>query len=140
MTIEEKLRLYILNKYCTMAKFSDEVGISPATLSAIFKRGLKNCSASNLFKICEALGISLDALQEGEIVPKEKNLSLADIKQAMTMLARAHKLAVDNEPLTPMEYTIFVNNMELTCEIIKQNRSFAKQNELPETGSAENDK
>ena len=70
MTIEEKLKLYILERYLTMANFSNACGIGQTTLSAIFKRGVGSCTAKTLYSICDILEISMDALFNGLILPR----------------------------------------------------------------------
>lgn len=122
MTIEEKLRLYILEKYCTMANFSCEVGISPATLSAIFKRGIENCSVSNLFKICEKLNLSLDALANGEIKPKSERepLEYKDWKYIFNYML------VDGQKLSPFEKSNMRKMFENSIELIRENRRILK--------------
>lgn len=132
MTIEEKLKLYILEKYCTMAKFSEDVGISPATLSAIFKRGLENCSASNLFKICDKLSISVDALKEGEVIPKidYMNRKEAEINQAIRLMSYFYYFTLNGKRLSEMEMETIKNNFDLTIEILKKKRKMIEKEKI----------
>ena len=71
MTIEEELRQLIVTKYGTLTNFGNKIGMSQSTLSTIFKRGIQRTSITRIFKICDELGISADALAQGEIIPKE---------------------------------------------------------------------
>jgi transcriptional regulator with XRE-family HTH domain len=68
MTIENKLKNLILKYYKSIREFSIKANISYSTLDSIFKRGIGNANISNVLKICNALGISADALGENEIV------------------------------------------------------------------------
>lgn len=72
MTTEEKLKKYILSRYHSIREFTIESEIPYTTMSSIFNRGIDNSSIKNVVKICKALNISVDALADGEIVPKQK--------------------------------------------------------------------
>ena len=122
MTIEEKLRLFILDKYCTMANFGEACGIAPTTLSAIFKRGIENCSVSTLVKICNKLEISFDALINGEIVPKDnkKSLEYKDWKYIFNYML------VDGQKLSPFEKSNMRKMFENSIELIRENRRILK--------------
>lgn len=67
MTIEEKLKEYILERYASIREFSHVINMSYSTLDSILKRGISNSSVTNIIKICKALNISADALADGEI-------------------------------------------------------------------------
>lgn len=71
MTIEDELRQLIVAKYGTLTNFGNKIGMSQSTLSTIFKRGIQKTSITRIFKICDELEISSDALAEGRIIPKE---------------------------------------------------------------------
>ena len=68
MTVEDALKGLILERYGTMAAFSQVVDMSPSTLHTIFLRGLPNANVTNIIKICKTLNISTDELAEGRIV------------------------------------------------------------------------
>ena len=72
MTIEEKLKDYILERYSSVREFTTVADIPYTTVYSIFKRGVGNSSVTNVIKICKELGISADALADGEIVPIQK--------------------------------------------------------------------
>ena len=124
MTIEEKLKVYILENYCSMANFSNVVNISPATLSAIFKRGLENCSVSNLYKISDALDISIDFLRKGEIRPKnnDEKKKAAELNRIIRLLSYAYYFTIDNKPLSDTEIDEVNSNSELIAEILRKKR------------------
>ena len=73
MTIEERLKELILKRYHSVREFTIENDIPYTTVHSIFKRGIGNSSVTNVIKICKALGISADALADGEIVPVKKH-------------------------------------------------------------------
>ena len=67
MSIEEKLKDLILRRYHSVREFTISADIPYSTLDSIFKRGIGNSSVTNVIKICKVLGISADALADGEI-------------------------------------------------------------------------
>lgn len=62
MTREELLRDCIVEKYGSVNIFCLENGISPSTMSSIFKRGIGGASGDLILKICRVLNISADKL------------------------------------------------------------------------------
>lgn len=131
MTIEEKLRLYILEKYCTMANFGESCDVAPTTLSAIFKRGIENCSVNNLFKICDKLEISIDALRDGEIIPKADyaHKKEAEINQAIRLMCYWYYFTLNGKRLSEIEMETIRDNFELTIEILKRKREHRSMSE-----------
>lgn len=71
MTIEDELKQFILSKYGSITNFCKKINMSQSTLSTIFARGIQRTSITKMIEICDELGISVDALAQGEIVPKE---------------------------------------------------------------------
>ena len=78
MTIEEKLKNLILERYHSIREFAIYIDMPYTTLDSIFKRGIGNSSVTNIVKICKALHISTDALADGEIRPRRISLKLPD--------------------------------------------------------------
>ena len=68
MIIEEKLKNLILTKYRSIREFTQIIDMPYSTFSTIMVRGVENSSVTNVIKICKALGISADALANGQIV------------------------------------------------------------------------
>ena len=73
MSIEEKLRRYILLKYGNFIDFCEASGLKNSTLSTIFKRGLMTTTTDKFFAICRTLNISADELANGRIVELNDN-------------------------------------------------------------------
>lgn len=69
MAPEEKLKDLILSRYRSIREFTIAIDMPYTTIDSIFRRGIGNSSVSNVIKICKALGISADALANGEIAP-----------------------------------------------------------------------
>ena len=72
MTIEEKLKDLILARYKSIREFTQVTDMPYSTVTSIFKRGVENSSVTNIIRICKELGISVDELAEGNIVPDHK--------------------------------------------------------------------
>ena len=68
MTIEDKLKQCIIENYGTLNDFCDSIEMPKSTLFTILKRGVMSCSITTMFKICDGLGIDIQALTDGEIV------------------------------------------------------------------------
>ena len=95
MTIEDELKQYIVTKYGTLTKFGEKVGLSQSTLSTIFKRGFQRTSITRIFKICDELGISADALALGKIIPKaDYGLKVENVLDAFNMMRNQVRLAI----------------------------------------------
>ena len=76
MTIEEKLKQFILTRYNSIREFSIEAEIPNSTMASILSRSIDNASIGNIMLICETLNISVDALARHEIElirPKHKH-------------------------------------------------------------------
>ena len=76
MTIEEKLKELILNRYHSIREFTIQHDIPYTTMVSIFKRGVDNSSLTNIIKICKALNISAAVC---EIVPAQLSENIGDI-------------------------------------------------------------
>ncbi|MEG1523982.1 MAG: S24 family peptidase [Clostridia bacterium] len=70
MAVEQALKNLILAEYKSVRAFSESVGLPYSTIDSIFKRGISNSSVANVLKICRALDIEADALEEGRIERK----------------------------------------------------------------------
>jgi len=76
MTIEEKLKKYILDKYGSIYNFVKITGINDTTIRSIFKRSVLRASGEILCQICTALNIDFYALMKGEIKEQTIGVSL----------------------------------------------------------------
>lgn len=133
MTTEEKLQDLILKRYHSVREFAITFDIPYTTINSIFRRGIGNSSVTNIIKICKALGISADALADGEIVPVQKFLHtpiditrpikvediLADTTKQLTLSGR---LTLDTKPLSRSEVDSIINAMTLGVELVKRKK------------------
>ena len=69
MTIEERLRDLILSRYPSLKDFAIAAGVKYSTVVTILQRGVENAGMSNIRRICETLGITIDGLGRGELEP-----------------------------------------------------------------------
>lgn len=89
MTIEDRLKDYILLHYKSLRNFvnTSGIGIPYTTIDGIFKRGIYNSSISNILRLCEVLNISADELAKGNIVPIKENNHLMVYARKLSQLS-----------------------------------------------------
>lgn len=130
MSIEEKLKEYILAHYKSIREFTKKVDMPYTTVDGILKRGVANSSIGNVLKICKALNISADELANNRIVPIEKEpLSHVFISEIPEMLEymrnnpeEYYDLTVDGKPLSNIEWETMINSMVLTVDFVRNIR------------------
>jgi len=67
MSIEQQLKELILRRYGSIHEFSIQADMPYSTIDSIFRRGVGKAGSSNVFRICNVLGISTDSLAVGKI-------------------------------------------------------------------------
>ena len=129
MTTEEKLKDLILRRYHSIREFTIEIEIPYTTMDSIFRRGIGNSSVSNVIKICKALGISADALADGEIVPVKSRPSTPindrfEIKELLSetkdILTHSGFVTLDGEPIGKAGIESIIDAMDVGVEIAKK--------------------
>lgn len=73
MAIENELKSLIISKSKSIRQFSSEVDIPATTIQSILNNGVENAGVKKMTKICNYLGLDIDALADGYI--KEKTVS-----------------------------------------------------------------
>lgn len=73
MVIENELKSLIIKKSKSIRQFSYEVDIPATTIQSILNNGIENAGVKKMTKICNYLGLDIDALADGYI--KEKTIS-----------------------------------------------------------------
>ena len=68
--IEVKIKEIIIEKYGSVKRFADKIGVPYTTVDTIFKRGFLNSNVSNVIKICNELGIDVNKLANNKVVMK----------------------------------------------------------------------
>ena len=129
MTTEERLKELILSRYHSVREFSLTIGMPNSTLESIFKRGIGNSSVTNVIKICKALGISADALADGEIVQIQKRptnrvndrIEVKELVEDMKdILNTRGGLTIDGYPMTVNAIDSIIDAMDIGVEIAKR--------------------
>lgn len=137
MTAEEKLKEFILSRYNSIREFTIDADIPYTTLDSIFKRGINNSSISNVLKICKVLRISVDALADGEIVPRgENDLSpVKDVNQIVNdvkyQLSHSDTLVIDGKDIDIESVEPIIDALDIGFEIVRKKN--AKQNVTTES-------
>lgn len=70
ITLEEKLKSLISEKYGSMKNFAHKTGIPNSTLCSMFQRGIFNSTIGKVIQLTSALNISIEELIQGNIVFK----------------------------------------------------------------------
>lgn len=128
MSIEEKLKDYILERYKSIREFTQVADMSYSTFDSILRRGIGNSSISNIIKICKVLGISVDELANGNIVPVntykkaeprifEVNDILADVK---AQLIHCDGLTIDGRPADKKSIETIVQAIDIGEQMAKK--------------------
>lgn len=117
MTVEDKLKAFILEKYPTVKDFCDVAKISSSTIFTVFKRGVNNSSTKTILKICRSLSIDPDALYTGEITPKfSKQAEYIDIYDFISSISTM-ELSHNGIPLTGQEKRIIMSAMKFALSM-----------------------
>jgi predicted transcriptional regulator len=129
MTAEEKLKDLILKRYHSVREFTIAIDIPYTTMASIFKRGIDNSSISSITKICKALGISVDALADGEIrvakarpeILPDETLDIEDImSNAKDELIHHRNITLNGSPISKAGLESIIDAMEVGIEIAKK--------------------
>ena len=130
MTIEEQLKEYILRRYNSLREFCNVNNIPVSTVYSILRRGIDNSSISNVIKLCKILGLSVDALANGELKPinSRAELFLKDTIEITDVLAETKELLsyngtimLDGNPIDKKDLESIINAFDFGVEIAKRN-------------------
>ena len=131
MKIEDQLKKLILSRYKSINEFVQRAELPYSTVDSIFRRGIGNSSVTNVIKICKVLGISVDELANGRIVPnsyytsKSRDIEtdidsiIADTK---TKLVRGCGLTIDGKPIDDEDLSSIINAIDIGVEIAKRKK------------------
>lgn len=133
MTIEEKLKDYILTNYKSVREFVKSAGLPYSTVDGVLKRGIANSSIGTVLKICKALGISADELANNRIVPSKIGVCHTFITEIPQMISYMRKnpheykdMTINGEPLTDEEWHFLLEAVDFTVEIIGRKKERVK--------------
>ena len=127
MGIEEVLQDMIIDRYGNVRAFADRHGIKYTTVVGMLKRGVRNANIDNVIALCDALGISVDALAEGRIEEKEKRPAgendLAIILEKVCQRVQTDTgLLFDGQPITKWEIGTTKKSIEFALEVMRAGR------------------
>ena len=129
MTIEDKLKRYIMTRYSSLREFTIKSNIPYSTVNAILKRGIANSSLSNVSKICKALNISVDELEHNRIVPLDNIETSEDIVELNNIIQffkfkfqKSETITLDDIALTDNEKSLIIDNLDILVEQIRRKR------------------
>ena len=131
MTTEEKLKDLILKRYHSIREFTIAIDMPYTTMDSIFRRGVGNSSVTNVIKICKALGISADALADGEIVPMRKYTDAPindriEVKEVLDdtkdILTHCGFITLDGSPITKAGIESIIDAMDIGVEMAKKKK------------------
>ena len=123
MTIEDKIKDLILNKYRSLREFTQAIDMPYSTFSTIMSRGIENSSVTNVIKICKALGISADGAAEGKIVYSSTELisEEMDLDHVITdikgKILNVENLRLRGKPVGPAGRLLIVDYLDGFIEL-----------------------
>lgn len=129
MNTEDKLKDLILKRYHSIREFTIAIDIPYTTMDSIFRRGVGNSSVCNVIKICKALGISVDALADGEIVPVKKRSASPindrfEVKEILSdtkdRLIHSGEITLDGKPIGKSDIESLIDAMDVGVEIVRR--------------------
>lgn len=130
MSIEEELKLLILKEYKSLRQFAPFTGLPYSTIAAILKRGILNSNIENIFKICEVLNISVDALASGKIeknpdkiVIECKSNQSEQLAAYASIFLKNGKFMIDDKPLDAEEMEFLNDSFSLIVDQIRNRRN-----------------
>lgn len=141
MTIEDKLKCVILEKYKSIRAFTKIIDIPYSTIDTMFKRGINGTSVITIIKICKALNIDTDALFDNEI--KDKQITVSNETSYFSQNSLIKKYNVLDEKgkhtvntVLEMEYTRCENEQSIIGKdeqsATKENKNLVDLSELPD--------
>lgn len=130
MSTEDKLKDLILRRYYSVRDFTIKHDIPYTTVYSIFKRGIGNSSVTNVIKICKALGISADALADGEIKPitefsammMNDTLDIKDLADDTRKVLTHGHATIDGKPLDAKQIDHIVEGIDLVIEMTRRKK------------------
>jgi predicted transcriptional regulator len=126
MTIEDKLKSYILTRYKSILEFSKEANIPYTTVKSILERGIDGAKISSIIKICNTLRISADALGNGEIKLREDIYTkpITEIKiileETKNKLQHTNHLTIDGKEVDQDSIDSMIEALDIGYEMTKR--------------------
>ena len=122
MSIEEKLKEYILSKYGSVRAFVQENGLIYSNVDTILRRGIKNATWTNVRTFCKALGISVEEVARGNIAPAALEAAEDAPRNIRDVLAVNEHTLLDGIALTEKECAVLRMAFDIAIAAIRENR------------------
>lgn len=91
MSIEDELKEFIVERYGSASEFCKTSDMPTSTYFTIMRRGIGKTSTTTMMKMCDALGIDVNALAKGKIEVVEKNrIKTYDIIDYISDIEKMH--------------------------------------------------
>lgn len=135
MSVEDKLKKLIIERYGSIREFTIRIDIPYSTMNGLLTRGIQNSTVSNVLKVCEALDISADALANGKIIPlslsrTRKSAPQADVNEILKttreQLLQYEGLMFNGKPADAESIDSILEAMEIGMEIAKRKQNDKK--------------
>ena len=123
MTIENKLKNFILQQYSSIREFTITNNIPYSTLNSIFTRGINKATLSNVLKICDALANgTIEYITNNEPIKKEiETHEVNDIlARTKKQLLTDHALMFNGKPADEESIQSILDAMEIGMEIARR--------------------
>ena len=121
MSVEEDLKQFILQRYKSLRAFTQEIEIPYSTVDTMFKRGIQGAGVGNVLKICRALDIDVEALDEGIIKPKDRKSEDSKINTGVTSDSSDVAAAYENADFQTKNTIRFMLKLPLLKEESERN-------------------
>ena len=130
MTIEEKLKSIIIERYGNVSTFNKKIDMANSTFATIMKNGIHKANISSIIKICKELDISADELANDRIVPNnirsQTNTQITELSEIIKLnkmnLPTYTDLTLDGELLTNDEKYLLMDCVDLCIELLRRQR------------------
>lgn len=96
LSLEERLKDLILEKYGDMKTFAIKAGIPNSTLSSMFQRGIFNSTIGRVIQLTSALNISIDELVHGNIISNARTINEHDNDPYITQIDECYNRLNDS--------------------------------------------
>lgn len=125
MTVEQRLKNLILDRYSSVNNFARVIGINESTLRSMLNdHGVKNAQRETIFKITRELAIDAETLYNGEIVfLKDLETDLTRQVSRFLINIRENPCSLNGRYLTSDEKETLIRAILTEIEKLKTNES-----------------
>ena len=125
MSIEDRLKDLIVQRYGSVLRFCNTHDLPQSTVATIFRRGIAKSNVSSVISICKSLRISADGLAAGQLLPTGKDLpdSVEEIiENTKNQLTDIDGLTFDNAPADPAAIMTIIQSIDIGVEMARKKK------------------